>query len=78
MLRSTNTSIKAMFGHNPSQGMTIKPLPSPMRVQGNVFMPEDFWHDTINFKVEIVSLFSHREGEAMVHTHPRKYECGMG
>jgi hypothetical protein len=41
-------------------------------------MPEHPWHDIGNYKVEIVSLFSHREGEAMVHSSSRTYEWGLG
>ena len=55
-----------------------KPLQSPARVRGNVFVPEHLRHDIRNSKVEIVSLFSHREGEAMVHTCRRKYEWWLG
>ena len=49
-----------------------------MRVRGNVFMAEHLRHNTRNLKVEIVSLLSHGEGEAMVHTCRRKYEWGLG
>jgi hypothetical protein len=41
-------------------------------------MPEHLRHDTRNRKVEIVSLLSHEEGEAMVHTCHRKYKWGLG
>jgi len=44
------------------------------RVQGNVFVPEHLGHDTGNSKVEIVSLLSHGESEAMVHICRIKYE----
>ena len=37
-------------------------------------MPKHLRHDTRNSKVKIVSLLSHGEGEAMVHTCRRKYE----
>jgi hypothetical protein len=39
---------------------------------------EHLRHDTSNLKVEIVSLLSHGEGEAMVHRRRRKYEWGLG
>ena len=41
-------------------------------------MPEHPGHDTGNSKVEIISILSHGEGEAMVHTCHRKYEWGLG
>jgi hypothetical protein len=35
-------------------------------------------HDTGNCKVEIVSLLSHGEGEAMVRSYRRKFEWRLG
>jgi hypothetical protein len=43
-----------------------------------MFVPEHFRHDIGNLKVEIISLLSHEESEAMVHTRRRKYEWGLG
>jgi hypothetical protein len=54
-----------------------KPLPSPTWVKEDVFVPEHLRHATRNSKVKIVSLLSHGEGEAMVHTCHRKYEWGL-
>ena len=39
-------------------------------------MLEHLWHDIGNTKVEIVSLLSQGQGEAMVHTCYRKYKWG--
>ena len=55
-----------------------KPLPSPARIRGDVFVLEHLRHDTRDSKMEIVSLFSHIEGEAVVYTCCRKYEWGLG
>jgi hypothetical protein len=41
-------------------------------------VPEHLGHDKRNSEMEIVSLLSHREGEAIVHTRHRKYEWGLG
>jgi hypothetical protein len=38
------------------------------------FKPKHLRHDTKNTKVDIVSLLSHGEGEAMVHIRHRKCE----
>jgi hypothetical protein len=55
-----------------------KPLPTPARFRGNVFMPVHLRHDIRNLKVEVVSLLPHREGEAMAHVCCREYEWGLG
>jgi hypothetical protein len=41
-------------------------------------MPDNCGHNTINLKVEVVSLLSYRGGEAMVHQYREKTAWRIG
>ena len=69
------TWVVSYYAHSPCMGIVRKKILSSdfwvigkPRLLQDVFVPEHLRHDTRNSKVKIVSLFSHREGEAMVHT----------
>ena len=71
-------SLKAMVWEQPFSGHDHENPCHHLREFEEMCLCLSISDMTGNSKVEIVSLLSHGEGEAMVHTCRRKYEWGLG